>query len=311
MRRLNVKMDGQIAVLAVAEKGSYSAAGKSLEVTESAIRKQVEGMVAELGTAIFRRVGNRLEPTEAGDLFLPKARESVRHARLGVDRVKALLRSKTGDLRIGYSTQLNEQLLEVIARMELKQDGVPELESLLTYQAVSHVLHGRLDVGFGFLPVHEPDLMVRLLMQESMVACFPAGHRLVTRSSIEPVDLENEPMIALARKALPGRHKEIVEYFEGEGVYLRFVRDACLPREALWFVSRGSGVALMARSTAVSIRSDAVLRPLSSSLLTVKSGVFVRRDLYVGYVREFIEEVWSATALLRPISARQKSLGRQ
>lgn len=306
MRRLNVKMDGQIAVLAVAEKGSYSAAGKSLELTESAIRKQVEGIVAELGTPIFRRVGNRLEPTEAGDLFLPKVRDSVRSTRLGVDRVKALERAQSGDLRIGYSTQLNEQFLEVITRLEPRREDATELESLLTHQIVSHVLRGRLQVGFGFLPVDEPDLLVRPLMQEPLMACLPAGRRLSAKSSIEPADLEHEPMIAVARKALPGRHREIVEYFEGEGVYLKFISDAYLPREALWLVGRGVGVALMARSTAAQLRSEAVLRPLSSQLLTIKSGVFVRRDLHTRYVKEFIEKAWLATAGLRSKPSKQK-----
>ena len=111
-------------------------------------------------------------------------------------------------------------------------------------------------------------------MQEPLVACLPAGHRLIARQSVEAEDLENEPMIALARKALPGRHKEIVEYFEGEGVFLKFARDAYLPKEALWLVSRGLGVALMTRSSAVPLRPDIVLRPLSNQLLTVKSGVF-------------------------------------
>ena len=83
MRRFNIKMNGQIAVLAVAEKGSYSAAGKSLEVTKSTVRKQLEGVSAELRTTrtpLFRRAGSRLEPTEAGGIALPENRESVRHA---------------------------------------------------------------------------------------------------------------------------------------------------------------------------------------------------------------------------------------
>jgi hypothetical protein len=49
MCRLKITMDGQIAVLAVAEKGSFEAAGKYLGITKSAARKQVHGTVALLG----------------------------------------------------------------------------------------------------------------------------------------------------------------------------------------------------------------------------------------------------------------------
>jgi DNA-binding transcriptional LysR family regulator len=299
MRRFNVKMDGQIAVLAVAEKGSYSAAGESLDVTTSTVRKQVEGFTAEVGAPIFERLGNRLVPTVAGGLCLPEIRESVRHARLGINRVHAFVRAQAKDLRIGYSSCLSESLLEIIARLQ-PEGSTPGPESLLTQQVVSQVLHGKLHVGFGFLPIHQPDLMVRPLVQEPLVACLPAGHRLIVRQSIEPADLENEPMIAVARKALPGRHKEIIEYFEGEGVFLKFASDAYLPKEALWQVSRGLGVALMTRSSAIPLRPEVVLRPLSNQPLTVKSGIFALRDLDTGYIKEYIEEVWGATAVLRP-----------
>lgn len=70
MHRFNIKMDGQIAVLAVAEKGSYAAAAKVLRITTSAIRKQVEGVAAELGTLLFKRVYNRLTLTEAGRIYI-------------------------------------------------------------------------------------------------------------------------------------------------------------------------------------------------------------------------------------------------
>jgi len=300
MRRFNVKMDGQIAVLTVAEKGSFAAAGETLDVTTSTVRKQVEGFTAEAGTPIFERVGNRLVPTVAGGICLPEIRESVRHARLGINRVHAFVRAQAKDLRIGYSSCLSENLLDIIARHQPEGAAPFGPESLLTHQVVSQVLHGKLHVGFGFLPIHQPDLVVRTLMQEPLVACLPAGHRLIAKQSIDPADLDSEPMIALARKALPGRHKEIVEYFEGEGVFLKFASDAYLPKEALWLVSRGLGVALMTRSSAVPLRPEIVLRPLSNQLLTVKSGVFALRDLHTGYIKDYIEKVWGATAVLRP-----------
>jgi DNA-binding transcriptional LysR family regulator len=47
-------MDGQIAVLAVAEKGSLEAAGKDLGIGRSAARKRVQSVESEAGTPLFR-----------------------------------------------------------------------------------------------------------------------------------------------------------------------------------------------------------------------------------------------------------------
>ena len=46
-------MDGQIAVLAVAEKGSFEAAGKYLGIGKSAARKRVQSVESELGHPSF------------------------------------------------------------------------------------------------------------------------------------------------------------------------------------------------------------------------------------------------------------------
>jgi DNA-binding transcriptional LysR family regulator len=313
MRRLNVRMDGQIAVLTVAEKGSYAAAGDYLGVTKSAVRKQVEHIDHELGARIFRSSGKRMVPTAAGDIYLPEARESVRHARLGVDRVQAFLRAQARELRIGYSSHLSERLLTIIT--QLQPEGVERTrlkrESLLTRQVVSKVLHGELDVGFGFLPIRDHDLSVRQLMEEPLMLCLPPGHKLIDKHTIEPEELEGAPLISVARIPLPGRHNEIVEYFQSLGISLKFVADAYLPNEALWMVSRGVGFSLMTRSSAsASSHPDVVLRPFSDQSLTVKSGVFNRRDHNESFIEHFVEQAWAETAGLRPKPAKTRKAPR-
>lgn len=309
MRQLKVTMDGQIAVLAVAEKGSFEAAGKHLGIGRSAVRKRVHGVESELGAPIFRTVGKAMVPTDAGGVYLADARESVRFAWLGVDRVQAFVRAQSNELRIGYSSHLCEKLLEIIARLE-SQTGHPvviERESLLTHQVVEKVLRGELHAGFGFLPLNETDLLACQLMQEPLMVCLPANHRLGTKRAIALEDVADEPIVAVARKALPGRHDEIVKHFESQGIFLRFVAEAYLPKEALWMVSRGTGIAFMTRSSAASLRSDIVLRQFSDQLLTVNSGVFVRRDHNARHIEEFIELVWTATTELRPRVSKQQS----
>lgn len=303
MRRLKITMDGQVAVLAVAEKGSFEAAGKYLGVGKSAVRKRVRGVDSELGTPVFRAVGKGMVPTDAGNIYLPVARESVRQASLGVDRVRSFVRVQTNDLRIGYSSQLNVKFLAIIAQLQLRPNDSLQItsESLLTSQVIARVQQGDLNVGFGFLPIWETDLLARQLMEEPLMVCLPAGHRLGAKRAIQPEELKNEPMIAVGRKAVPGRHEEIIAHFESLGIKLDFVADVYLPREALWRVGRGTGFALMTRSSADTSRTDIMVRPLADSLLTVKSGIFIRRenDQPDNSIRRFIDRAWAETSVLR------------
>lgn len=301
MRRLRVTMDGQIAILAVTEKGSFEAAAKYLGVGKSAVRKRVQSVESELGASVFQATRRGMMPTEAGNLYILAARESVRHAWLGVDRVQALLRASANNLRIGYSTFLNTRLLDIV--MRIQPEGTYPVsvtrESLMTHQAVAGVLQEDFHVGFGILPVLESDLSTRLLFEESLMACLPAGHRLATRPTIRPEDLENEPVVSVSRKGLPGRHQEIVTHFESLGIPLKFVADAYSTKEALWLVTQGVGLSLMTRFSASSSRHEIVVRPLSDRLLTVKSGIFTRRDHNQKLIHDFVDLAWAETAALR------------
>jgi DNA-binding transcriptional LysR family regulator len=294
-------MDGQIAVLAVAEKGSFGAAGRYLGIGTSAVRKRVHSVENEAGTALFNIEGGLTVPTEAGNLYLLSARESVRHAWLGLDRVQAFLRVKRNDLRVGYSTYLNTKLLDVVRRIQPESNGslLITRESLMTHQIVDGILQGDLHVGFGILPILEPDLSARLLIEEPLMACLPVGHRLATKSTIRPEELAEEPTLSIMRKVLPGRHDEIVTHFESLGVSLRFTSDASSLKEALWLVTQHAGVAMMTRFSAMSHRYDVVVRPISDRLLTVKSGIFTRRGHDQKLINDFVDLAWAETAVLR------------
>ena len=101
------------------------------------------------------------------------------------------------------------------------------------------------------------------------------------------------------RKVLPGRHEEIVAHFESLGISLKFTSDAFSLKEALWLVTQNVGVALMTRFSAMSYRYDVVVRPLSDRLLTVKSGIFTRRDHDQKLINDFVDLAWAETAALR------------
>jgi hypothetical protein len=66
----------------------------------------------------------------------------------------------------------------------------------------------------------------------------------------------------------------------------------------------------MTRSSASAVHTDVVLRPFSDQSLTVKSGVFNRRDHDEDLIEQFIEMAWAKTASLRPKEARTKKASR-
>jgi LysR family transcriptional regulator, glycine cleavage system transcriptional activator len=69
MRRRLPPLSALRAFEAAARLGSFSRAAEELLVTHGAISRQVQGLEARLGVALFRRFGRRVEPTEAGRTY--------------------------------------------------------------------------------------------------------------------------------------------------------------------------------------------------------------------------------------------------
>jgi DNA-binding transcriptional LysR family regulator len=72
VRGLNA--DHLVAVAAVAELGSFSAAAQRLNLTQPAVSVQIRQLERRLGVRLFERVGRRVEPTVAGQNLLPHLR---------------------------------------------------------------------------------------------------------------------------------------------------------------------------------------------------------------------------------------------
>lgn len=61
----------------VARLGSIRRAAGALNVASSAVNRQILKLEAEIGTALFERVGNGVRPTAAGDYVIRHARETL------------------------------------------------------------------------------------------------------------------------------------------------------------------------------------------------------------------------------------------
>ncbi len=97
-----------------------------------------------------------------------------------------IVKLQTNRLFVGYSTFLHPRLIDVIKhiRLEQRNDVRIEYESWLTGGVLNGVLQGELHVGFGFLPVKEPELLVYEVFEGTMVVCLPSSHPLSVKHAI-------------------------------------------------------------------------------------------------------------------------------
>lgn len=76
-RRLFPSTAALMALDAAARTGSFTAAARELSLTQGAVSRQVAQIEAQLGVALFRRAGRRVEPTEAGAAYARRVRAAL------------------------------------------------------------------------------------------------------------------------------------------------------------------------------------------------------------------------------------------
>ena len=109
MRRLN--LDQLQSFLVVAETGSFSEAGRRLNLTQSAVSQQIKELEARLGTRILDRLGKKAHPTPAGEDLLEHARRLIQQSDLVVEAMRTHRDGGWGRVRLATSATLAAYVL--------------------------------------------------------------------------------------------------------------------------------------------------------------------------------------------------------
>jgi len=99
------------AFLAVARSGSLRAGAAQTEGTHATVRRQIEGLEAQLGTTLFRRNAGGLTLTAAGRRLLPQALEAEAALLKGFSAVRGLDREASGRIRLSADPLTAQYLL--------------------------------------------------------------------------------------------------------------------------------------------------------------------------------------------------------
>ncbi len=294
-------------VIAVAQEGSESRAASRLHMTQPAVSRRIHHVESTLGVRLFYiwHGGSRL--TEAGKGFVEEILHSVDRFDRAVQRARNVARRQIGFLDVAYSSFLCPELLRIVSDLHFERPGDPvlRLTSLHTIGIVRGVLEGQYQAGVGYLPINYSDLETRELLDEDVMLCIPARHRLFRRDSISPQDLDREPLIGVSEHALPEVRKEINAYFEVLGIELNVIAQPFSFHEAIHMAVAGKGIAIVSSGWSHLTRDGIAFRSLADKLLTMKSGIFVRRDNRTQAVNDFQNLLWVKTERLR--SERQKT----
>jgi DNA-binding transcriptional LysR family regulator len=148
---------------AVAQAGSFTHAGEALNLSQSAVSRQVSTLEQTLGTQLFRRHARGLELTEQGDLLARTAREVFAKLAMAEAKLSEAKDRPTGPLRVTTTTGFGGVWLT--PRIAEFLDRYPEIGVTLLFDDRELDLSMRdADVAIRLAKPTQPDLVSRYLL---------------------------------------------------------------------------------------------------------------------------------------------------
>lgn len=211
---------------AVAEQASFRKASERLNLSQPAVSQQIHALEEELGTTLFDRSGNRVQLTAAGTVLLKYARRS---AQLAGEALQALARVQgepRGELRLGASTTVAQDILPRMLGAFQKQYPLVTLSvtSGNTEHIVELLLKGKFAIGIIEGPASSRELRKRRFLEDRMVLIVPRGHPWAAMREIPLQSLAEAPL--LMREAGSGSRRVVELALKRSGLKLRQLRVA-------------------------------------------------------------------------------------
>jgi DNA-binding transcriptional LysR family regulator len=185
------------AFIAVADRGSFSAAARQLHLTQPALSRRIAELEATLSLRLVERTSRRVALTETGIDLLERCRELLAEGDALRERALRLSQGRTGILRLGCAPMIMESVVAPLIALYRKRcpDVELRLSELGGARAQEAVVRGQLHAAVAS-PM-EPRLAARLLFPWRLLAVVGKGHPFARRRTIDIATLAKEPILTL------------------------------------------------------------------------------------------------------------------
>jgi DNA-binding transcriptional LysR family regulator len=200
----------QLQTLAeVAGSGSFLAAARKLGLTQPAVSLRIRELEQAVGLRLIERVGRRAEATAAGATLLGFVKEIDRTLDEALRSLSLHSTSVTGRVRLGTGATACIYLLPPVLRaLKSRYPGIEiAVRTGNSGEILEALADNELDVAVVTLPAPGRSFEVKLLIEDEMVAIFPADDAPVDR--LTPSFFARLPVILLYEPA--GNSRRVID----------------------------------------------------------------------------------------------------
>jgi DNA-binding transcriptional LysR family regulator len=228
--------------LAVVESGNYSAAAERLHMSQPAVSQHIRALEQHLDNVrLFRRVGQQMALTHAGEELVEVAREILALSARAEENIRVLRGQISGRVTIGCTPSSGEQLLSPL--LATFRERFPAIAVAVTIAPLETLLEWLATQQAQVLLIEEQQRRrgweSQLLGAERLVLLAPRGHALLQQEQVPPGMLRGLPLVlpragsplrriiedGLRRRGVGAADVTVAIETEGMGLMVQAVRD--------------------------------------------------------------------------------------
>jgi DNA-binding transcriptional LysR family regulator len=175
----------------VADCRHFGRAAAELRIAQPSLSRQIRHLEQQLGARLLDRTPQGSRLTEAGEVFLPRAKALLRSAAQAAAATRAA--AQPSRITIGYTAGL---IVTPAVRNLRRQHPDADVQTLhLDWNEPREaLLDHRVDAVVTRLPIRTDGLHVTILYDEPRLLLVPMDHRLAGKESVTLDDIAGEPI---------------------------------------------------------------------------------------------------------------------
>lgn len=243
---------------------NFTRAAEKLHIAQPPLSRQIRQLEEELGATLIDRNARPLALTKAGTFFLEQCSQLLSRINEAQEATRRISQGQRRWFGIGFvPSALYGLLPEIIRQYRLANQQVEVvLTEMTSIQQAEALKAGRIDVGFGRLPLDDRLLHGEVIAEEPLVAALSARHPLLKFKRLRLSQLAAEPFILYPARPRPSYADHVLQQFRAHELSLGSVIDVNEMQTAIGLVAAGVGVTLVPSSVQRLQRNDVVYRAL-------------------------------------------------
>lgn len=232
--------------VAICETGSATAAGEMLYLAQPSISLALSELESHYGVKLFDRIGRRLQITQAGQFFLPRAIQIVNLFDTITQEMSSL--DFKGTLRVGASVTIGTYLLP--AALVAFREQFPDMEVIVSIahsgKIEQDVLENNIDLGLVETNIQNESLCQQPFARDHILWICAPDHPFANSKNVSFEKVVTQPILLWEAKS---RRRSLLEsIFREKGYILNPTWQSISAQAILSAVISGMGISFLSRT---------------------------------------------------------------